>query len=108
LGLSVARVSKYASHPPALLKDMNFDPANATREDVEGVVAWINSQPCREWTKHDKKLALRKLIQYVKYGGYDRNTPLPPEVKWLSLRVKENDSRDTSENLLSVEPLKNS
>ena len=39
MGISVARVSKYASHLSALLKVMNFDPTNATREDVEGVVA---------------------------------------------------------------------
>ncbi|MCS7373564.1 MAG: hypothetical protein NDF56_01095 [archaeon GB-1845-036] len=65
LGLSIARISKYASHLPALLRIIDFDLAKATREDVEKVVAWINSQPYREWTKHDKKLMLRKLIQYA-------------------------------------------
>ena len=69
LGLSVARISKYASHLPALLRVIDFDLADATREDVERVVAWINSQPYKEWTKHDKKLVLRKLIQYAKYGS---------------------------------------
>lgn len=68
LGLSIARVSKYAGHLPALLRVIDFDPSRATKEDIERVVAWINSQPYREWTKHDKKLTLRKLIQYAKYG----------------------------------------
>jgi len=103
LGLSVARVSKYASHLPPLLRVIDFEPAKATRQDVEKVVAWINSQPYRERTKHDKKLVLRKLIQYAKYGSCDRNTPLPQEVSWFSLRVKENDSRVTPDSLLSKE-----
>jgi len=103
LGLSVARVSKYASHLPTLLRVINFDPADATRNDVERVVAWINRQPYREWTKHDMKLVLRKLIQYAKYGSCDRNTPLPEEVSWLSLRVREKDSRVTPDSLLSKE-----
>jgi len=106
LGLSVARVSKYASHLPALLRVIDFDLADATRKDVEKVVAWINRQPHREWTKHDKKLALRKLIQYAKYGSCDRKTPLPPEVSWISLKVKEKDTRVTPENLLSMENFK--
>ena len=103
LGLSVARVSKYASHLPALLRVIDFDLRKATRSDVERVVAWINSQPYREWTKHDKKLALRKLIQYAKYGRCDRDTPIPPEVSWISLTVKGKDSRVTPESLLTHE-----
>jgi len=39
LGLSVARVSKYASHLPPLLRVIDFEPAEATRQDVEKVVA---------------------------------------------------------------------
>jgi len=103
LGLSIARISKYASHLPALLRIIDFDLAKATREDVEKVVAWINSQPYREWTKHDKKLVLRKLIQYAKYGSCDKNTPLPKEISWIKLSVKEKDSRVTPDSLLSKE-----
>ena len=46
---------------------------------------------------------LRKLIQYAKYGSCDRNTPLPREVRWFSLKVKEKDSRVTPDSLLSKE-----
>jgi len=103
LGLSTARVSKYASHLPALLRAVDFDLAKATRGDAEKVVSWINSQPYREWTKHDKKLTLRKLIQYAKYGGCDKNTSLPPEVSWFSMAVNEKDSKITPDNLLTPE-----
>jgi hypothetical protein len=56
LGLSTARVAKYACHLPVLLKEIEFDVKLASREDVERVVAWVNSRPHKEWTKHDKKL----------------------------------------------------
>jgi hypothetical protein len=67
LGLSTARISKIASHIPALLRVIDFDLRNATRADVERVVAWVNCNPhYREWTKRDKKIGPPQLIQYVK------------------------------------------
>ena len=77
LGLS-PRVLKYANHLCKIFRQAPFDPANAARRDVERVVAWINRQPCREWTKHGLKMAVRKLVQYAKYGSCDGRTPLPP------------------------------
>jgi integrase len=106
LGLSTARVAKYASHIPVLLRVIDFDLKEAAREDVERVVAWINSRPHKEWTKHDKKLTLRKLVQYAKCGRCDRETPLPPEVSWIRLTVKEKDARTTPESLLTPEDFK--
>jgi integrase len=101
LGLSLARLSKYASHIPALLRLIDFDLAQATRDGIERVVAEINRGPWKEWTKHDKKVVLRKLIQYAKYGRCDHETPIPPEVSWIKVAVKENDTRVTPENLLT-------
>jgi hypothetical protein len=104
LGLSTARVSKIASHIPALLRAIDFDLRSATRADVERVAAWINQNPhYREWTKHDKRLVLRKLIQYAKYGSCDRGTPAPPEASWIKLTVKGRDARATPEALLTPE-----
>jgi len=106
LGLSKARVSKYASHLPPLLRVVDFDLAKASRQDVEKVVAWINSQPYREWTKHDKKLVLRKLIQYAKFGSCARDVPIPEEVKWVKLNVSGRDVRVTPDKLLKAEDFK--
>jgi len=106
LGLSVARISKYAGHLPSLLRAIDFDPSEATREDIEKVVAWINTHPYRELTKHDLKITLRKFIQYAKLGSCDKKTPLPPEIAWFSLTVREKDSRVTPENLLTPEDFK--
>ena len=106
LGLSTARISKYAGHLPSLLRAIEFNPSEATREDIEKVVAWINSQPYKELTKRDLKITLRKFIQYAKLGSCDKNTQLPPEVTWFSLKVREKDSRATPENLLTPEDFK--
>ncbi|MEM2613778.1 MAG: tyrosine-type recombinase/integrase [Nitrososphaerota archaeon] len=106
LGLSTARISKVAGHLLALLRAIDFDLEGATRRDVERVVAWINRQPYREWTKHDKKLVLRKLIQFAKVGRCDRDAPMPPEVSWIKLNVREGDSRVTPEALLEDKDVK--
>ena len=83
-----------------MLRVVDFDLAKASRRDVEKVVAWINSQPHREWTKHDKKLVLRKLIQYAKFGSCAGDVPIPEEVKWVKLNVSGRDVRVTPDKLL--------
>jgi integrase len=107
LGLSVGRVSKYAAHIPTLLrmidKDVTFK--NMSKVDVEGVVAKINSRAIRASTKSDVKLLLRKLVQYAKTGSCAKGEPLPPEVSWVSLIIKEKNPRVTPESLLTPEEL---
>lgn len=44
---------------------MDFDLSVATRKDVELAVTWINGQPYKGLTKRDRKLVLKKLIQYA-------------------------------------------
>jgi len=106
LGLSKLRVAKYASALCTILRNVEFDPAAATKSDVERVVAWINRQPFKEWTKHDLKLALRKLIQFAKNGSCDRKTPIPDEAAWIPLTVSEKDSRVKPEMLLTLDKVK--
>ncbi|MCL2690963.1 MAG: site-specific integrase [Candidatus Bathyarchaeota archaeon] len=101
IGLSVARVSKYASHMPAILRIIDVDLKVMTKSEVETVVAAINGSNHKAWTKRDKKLVLRKLVQYAKVDSCVKGTPLPSEVSWISLAVKEKDSRVTPESLLT-------
>jgi len=103
LGLSEGRVSGYASHIPAILRIASFDLASASRKDIEKVVAWINSQAYSESTKRDKKITLKKLVQYAKYGSCDADTPYPKEVAWIKVNVREKSTRATPEALLSRE-----
>jgi site-specific recombinase XerD len=103
LDLSLARVTKYATHLPVLLRIIEVDLKTITKTEVETVVAAINNSKQKAWTKHDKKLLLRKLVQYAKMGSCAKSTPLPPEVSWISLAVKDKDSRVTPESLLTPE-----
>ena len=93
LGLSDNRVLKYANNLSTIFKNTPFNPAEATKRDVERAVAWINAQPYRSWTKHGLKLALKRLVQYAKHGNCDAKTPIPPEVDWIPMKVDERDSR---------------
>jgi len=103
LGLSAAALSNNAAHLVAVLRLIDFDVAEATRGDVERVVAKINQNPnWREKTKKHKKTVLRRLIQYAKYGSCEKGAPVPPEVSWIKLsRKTDKDSRVTPEALLT-------
>jgi hypothetical protein len=103
LGLSIARVTKYAAHLPVLLRMIDTDLKSMSKADVETIVAAINCSKQKALTKRDKKLTLRKLIQYAKVGSCAKGTPMPPEINWISLAVKDKDSRVTPENLLTQE-----
>ena len=107
LGLSKARITKYANYLTTLLRIIDFDLKKATKKDVERVAGWINSQNYAEWTKRDKKLTLKKLIQYAKHGCCDKDTPYPPEVSWIKLgSIRDDNTRITPENLLTIEDVK--
>ncbi|MDR0493307.1 MAG: tyrosine-type recombinase/integrase, partial [Nitrososphaerota archaeon] len=106
LGLSLGRISKCSSHMPVLLRIIDGADIKAmTKTDIERIVAQINSRPNKESTKADNKLLLRKLVQYAKQGSCAKNTPIPPEVSWISLTVKEKNPKVTPENLLTQEEI---
>jgi len=65
----------------------------------------INSRPNKESTKADNKLLLRKVVQYAKQDSCAKSTPIPPEVNWISLTVKEKNPKVTPENLLTQEEI---
>jgi len=91
LGLSVGRVSKYAAHLSTILRMIGngVELRDLTKTDAERIVAAINAKPNKASTKSDNKLLLRKLVQYAKKGSCAKGTPLPREVNWISLSIKE-------------------
>ncbi|MDR1992975.1 MAG: tyrosine-type recombinase/integrase [Nitrososphaerota archaeon] len=106
LGFSVGRVSKYAAHLTILLRIMGpVDLSAMTRADVEHVIASINNRPNKASTKSDNKLLLRKLLQYAKVGSCAKGIPLPSEISWISLVIKEKNPRVTPESLLTPEDI---
>jgi len=105
-GLSAGRVAKYGNHLCTIFKNLRLNPASANRADIERAVAWINRQPYKEWTKHDVKLTVRKIVQYAKCGSCDKKKLLPPKASWISLNVGKDDSRVKPESLLTLEDVK--
>ena len=106
LGLSVPRLAKYAAHLPVILRLLDGERLReASREDVERVVAWINRQPYTDTTKRDLKLVLKKFIQYIKCGSCSKDAVLPPEVSWLKVHAR-NDSTVQPSDLLTQEQVK--
>ncbi|MEM3479351.1 MAG: tyrosine-type recombinase/integrase [Candidatus Bathyarchaeia archaeon] len=105
LGLSEAALSNQAAHLIAVLHLIDFDVREATRGDVERVVAKINgNRSWREETKRHKRLVLRRLIQFAKYGSCERGAPVPPEVAWIKVSKRRvDDSRVKPEALLTVD-----
>jgi integrase/recombinase XerD len=106
LGLSDGRVAKYANHICALTRGSPFNPKTATREEIERVIAWINSQPYKSTTKKDLKIVVKRLVQYARHGSCATKTPIPDEVKWFSINTREKDSRVGPEMLLTLEEVK--
>jgi hypothetical protein len=103
LGLSLARVSKYASHLSVFIRMIDTDIKAMTKTDVETIVADINCNKHKAWTKRDKKLVLRKLVQYAKEGSCVKGAPMPSEISWISLAVNDKYFRVTPESLLTQE-----
>jgi integrase/ribosomal protein L40E len=106
LGLSPSRVLKYATQLCTLFKNVPFDPVGASRANVERVVAWINSQSYKSWTKHGLKLTVKKLLQYAKCGSCHRKAPVPPEASWIEVKADDKDSKVTTESILTAEDVK--
>jgi len=91
-------------HLPVVLRIIdNTDIKTITKTDVERIIATINAKQYNEWTKHDKKLTLYKIVQYTKKGSCTKDTPIPSKVNRISLTVKEKDFKVTPENRLTQE-----
>ena len=61
---------------------------------MERVVAWINRQPFKEWTKHTLKLTLPQEAYTIrKKRKLRQENARPDEAAWIPLTMSEKDSR---------------
>ncbi|MCX6814510.1 MAG: tyrosine-type recombinase/integrase [Candidatus Aenigmarchaeota archaeon] len=85
-GLGNLRIAKY-KYTLKQLSDMLGRPfADATKEDIERLVAKIEGSNYAEWTKHDYKVAIKRFWKWLKQAedGY------PKEVSWIKTTMKKN------------------
>jgi integrase/recombinase XerD len=108
-GLSDARVLKYANCLPRILE--NIDILNTEKQAIEQFILEINNSTYKAWTKHGYKIAIKKIIQFVKCGNVDKETPYPEAVSWIKLHISETElekeSRISAEKLLTEKDILN-
>lgn len=100
MGLSDARIIRYyyAFKYFNIFFEKDFNAA--TKEDVEAVVAKINSK--ETWsptTKHDMRVMLKRFYKWL----YGKDEEYPPEVKWIKTKIKRTDKKLPNEGELLTE-----
>jgi len=88
-GLSKVRVVKYLRFFVFLSSVFEKDFEKAVKEDIEGIVATINTKDYSPVTKHDYKVLLKRFYKWLK--GNDEE--YPPEVKWIKSNLKRNEKK---------------
>ena len=102
--LSPTRVLFYMERLSRLSKMIKKDFSSLTKEDIKRIVGEINkNNGWSEWTKHDFKVALRKLYQWL--DGYEWDSgEFPDRVKWIKTTVRKD--RETKPIILTLEEVK--
>jgi len=92
------------------LKWLKKDFDQATKEDIENVVTQINQQvsqkgkPLTDPTKQNLKGAIKKLVWWMKGAAVQNGKRVyPPEVSWISLRIKTNNNKLPEDILTEAE-----
>ncbi len=89
-GLSKPRIVRYFRFFVFLFKFFKKDLDNATKEDIESIVAMINSRESfSPVTKYDCKVMLKRFYKWLK----GNNEEYPPEVKWISISIKRHERK---------------
>lgn len=90
-GVSEARVAKYLVYLRVLAQRLGKEFERATREDVEGLVLWVERSDYSPWTKHDYKVVLKRFYRWLRNAGTEDEGEDPPEVKWIRTTIKKKD-----------------
>jgi len=93
-GLNAGRIMKYALTLLNIRRHMNANFRAATREDIEALVRWINSEDYTAWTKFDYKSILKRFYRWLRTGALDASQPFPPEVAWIKTNLKRNELKE--------------
>ncbi|MCZ7608520.1 MAG: site-specific integrase [Planctomycetota bacterium] len=83
-GLSQARILSYMSRLPHLVRLVDKDLDQYTKDDVMVMVEQIERWPHSEYTKHTNKVVLKRFFRWLRNTGRD----YPEEVKWIRANVR--------------------
>lgn len=100
-GLSTSRITRYIFTLRQFAEWLSKDFDSATKEDIERIVAKLESSDYTPWTKHTNKAILKRFYKWLK--GNDEE--YPPEVKWIKITLKQSD-QNLPRNLLTEDEIK--
>jgi site-specific recombinase XerD/ribosomal protein L40E len=86
-GLTPGRVVKYLAGLKTLAEHLVTDFEDATKEDIEDLMLWVERSDYSPWTKHDFKVVIKRFYKWLRGNNED----YPPEVKWIRTTLKEKD-----------------
>jgi hypothetical protein len=101
LGIKQERRYKYLNQLRWLSKALGKPFPQAVKEDMIRVVGGIEKEDITEWSKVDRKVAIKRFYKWLKCD----DDSYPPEVRWFRCRIK-NDRCVLPEQLLTEEDVK--
>jgi len=82
-GLSKVRVIKYLSQLNVISGMMQIDYPEATKDDLQALVAEIVKSDRSDWTKQDYKVTIKRFFRWLN-GGRD-----PVTTEWIKLKINQ-------------------
>jgi len=98
-GHSDAHIDKILSHLKVILENIDYDLENASKEQIEEIVAWVNQRDISDETKRQYKIVLKVLFKWLNNGEY------PEKVKWIKTTSKSRNNK-LPEDLLTEDDVK--
>ncbi|MFW5903051.1 MAG: tyrosine-type recombinase/integrase [archaeon] len=84
---SPAHLQKLLSHLKLIVEYVEFDLRDAEKEQIEKIVAWVNSRDIAEATKRQYKIVLKVVYKWLNDGEY------PEKVKWINTTEKKRNGK---------------
>lgn len=100
-GLGAARIKKYIGQARKYCKMLNSPVESADESDIRRIMGQIEQSELSPETKRDFKIFLRKFYQFLRGCGPDDE--MPPEVKWLKLKIQKSKKKQPEELIREVE-----
>ena len=96
--ISLGKTDAYLFYLVRYTKRLNKPLEEAVKEDIEGVIAWLNQSDYKEGTKLCFKIVIRKLYKLL-----EGTTDYPEKVNWISTTIPKNHKRLPEELLTDEE-----
>ncbi|NVM54929.1 MAG: tyrosine-type recombinase/integrase, partial [Candidatus Helarchaeota archaeon] len=99
-GIKAKRQFKYIYGLKKIALMLGKDLDKTNKEDLQRLVARINTSSFKEWTKHDYKVTIKKFYKLME-GNDDDPDYCPKKIRWMKTTMKEEDFVNPNELLRS-------